>query len=149
MPDGCEDFEITCAGFGPELDAFRQLAGSGGVAHLVKFPGGVTEEEKLRLYGEADFFVTPTLHDTFGAVVAEAMAAGLPVVSTPNGAAEWIVDSKTGILCTANDATALAGALRAMLTAHAGFDRAGIRERVRALFSQPAYARRVRTALAI
>ena len=71
------------------------------------------------------------------------------VVSTPNGAAEWIVDNKTGILCRANDATALAGALRAMLTAHAGFDRAGIRERVRALFSQPAYARRVRTALAI
>lgn len=144
---GREDFEITCAGFGPELETFRLQAVSAGVDHLVKFPGGVTEVEKLRLYSEADFFVTPTLHDTFGTVVAEAMAAGLPVVSTPNGAAEWIVDERTGLLCAPNNSASLAETLTRMIAGCRAYDRSVIRERVRSLFSAAACARTVRTAL--
>ena len=144
---GREDFEITCAGFGPDLELLRRRAAEQGVAHLVKFPGGVTEEEKLRLFSAAHFFVTPTLHDTFGAVVAEAMAAGLPVVSSPCGAAEWMVDETTGLLCATGDGDSLAAALEEMFGRCPHYDRAAIRQRVQHLFGEAGYAQRVLAAL--
>lgn len=146
---GVENFEITCAGFGAGLEDFRRQAVEAGVDHLVKFPGLVTEEEKLGLYAESDFFVMPTLADTFGAVVAEAMASGLPVVSTPNGSAEWVVDEHTGILCRASDAESLAGALMEMLNRCDDFDRAVIRDRANQHFGVAAYTRGICKALSL
>jgi glycosyltransferase involved in cell wall biosynthesis len=63
-------------------------------------------------YHRADVFVLPTLHDGFGLVVAEAMACGLPVITTHAcGAAEWIDPGRTGWIVPAGDTEALAAAL--------------------------------------
>lgn len=48
----------------------------------VQFPGSVSDDEKWDLYRSADLFVLPTHSENFGIVVAEALASGLPVLTT-------------------------------------------------------------------
>jgi glycosyltransferase involved in cell wall biosynthesis len=80
-------------GTGPALERFR-----------AKFPEanylGVLEREELaRVYAAADVFVFPSRTDTFGLVLLEAMACGLPVAAYPvTGPRDVIGDSKAGVL---------------------------------------------------
>lgn len=70
-----------------------------------------------RLYATADIFVLPTLADCFPLVIQEAMAAGLPVISTNVGAiGEAVRDGETGLLAVPGHARALAAALDALIT---------------------------------
>ena len=63
-------------------------------------------------YRDADVLVLPTLHDGFGFVVAEAMASGVPVITTEKcGAAEWLEHGTTGWVVPAGDASILASAI--------------------------------------
>jgi glycosyltransferase involved in cell wall biosynthesis len=67
--------------------------------------------DPLSAYQRGELFVLPTLHDGFGLVVAEAMACGLPVITTEAcGAAEWI-DEGSGWVVPRGDEDALADAL--------------------------------------
>jgi glycosyltransferase involved in cell wall biosynthesis len=80
-------------GTGPALERIRE-----------KFPRvnylGVLEREELaRVYAAADVFVFPSRTDTFGLVLLEAMACGLPVAAYPvTGPRDVIGDSKAGVL---------------------------------------------------
>ena len=67
-----------------------------------------------RFYGAADVFVLPTPYDAFGMVVTEAMACGLPVITTTAaGVSEVVADGRTGILLEdVADGEALANAMR-------------------------------------
>ncbi len=68
--------------------------------------------ELREAYASADVFCLPTQGDCSPLVIAEAMAAGLPVISTPVGAIpETVRDGKTGILVPAGDDGALAEAM--------------------------------------
>ena len=70
----------------------------------------------LRLYGEADVFVLPTLADCLAVVLMEATAAGLPVITTDVGAlAEAVRPGESGILVDPGDAHALAAALTTLV----------------------------------
>jgi glycosyltransferase involved in cell wall biosynthesis len=63
-----------------------------------------------------DIFVLSSLWDPFPQVILEAMANGLPIVSTAvDGACEMIVDGETGILVPPGDAVALAAGIRRLL----------------------------------
>ena len=72
------------------------------------------DDPRLRaLFAAADVFVLPTSGDTMGLAIIEAMAAGLPVVSTRVGAVPEVVDDgATGILVRPGDVPALADALK-------------------------------------
>jgi glycosyltransferase involved in cell wall biosynthesis len=73
-------------------------------------------EALQRLYREADAFVLPTLADCHSIASLEAMASGLPVVTTRVGANPEIVEEgETGFLVEAGDAGALARALTALV----------------------------------
>ncbi len=79
-------------------EAFKLLVAGGkklGKKGRIYYLGKVKEME--RLYGAADLLVLPTRYDPFANVVLEALACGLPVLTTPeNGAAEIIRDGVTG-----------------------------------------------------
>lgn len=70
-----------------------------------------------RYYQAADLFVFPTAVETFGIVVAEAMAAGLPVVTTAApGVEELVQEGVSGRKVRPDDVEALAGAIRDLLS---------------------------------
>lgn len=67
--------------------------------HDVEFTGYKTGEELVSLLAAADVFVFPSLTDTFGVVLLEAMAAGVPVAAYPvTGPMETVVDGVNGYL---------------------------------------------------
>ena len=77
------------------------------IAHRVRFVGGVDDVRPY--YGAADLLVLPTLYDPFPNVCLEAMASGLPVItSTTSGAAELIDAGENGYVCAALDSATLA-----------------------------------------
>ncbi|MBF0159234.1 MAG: glycosyltransferase family 4 protein [Magnetococcales bacterium] len=81
-----------------------------GLADRVRFAG--SQADAAPFYGAADAFVLPSLYDPFANAVLEAMAAGLPVMtSTSCGAVDLIVDGDNGYLLDALDETALALAM--------------------------------------
>jgi UDP-glucose:(heptosyl)LPS alpha-1,3-glucosyltransferase len=102
----------------------------------VSFCGPVDDPRPL--YREADFFVLPTKHDPCSLVVLEALAMGLPVISTKlNGATEIMTDGVHGyVLDDPRDVNALADAMRKLLDP-AG--RAAMREACLALRPQLSY----------
>ena len=101
----------------------------------VRLAGEVDAATLAEHYDAADVFVLPTRHEGYGMAVAEALAHGLPVVSTPTGAIEELVGRDAGLLVPPDDVDALTAALWRVL------DDAGLRERLRA------GARRVRSRL--
>ncbi len=81
-----------------------------GVQDCVELPGVVTGESKSALFARVSAFCMPTFYPLEGqpVVILEAMAAGLPVVTTARGAiAEVVVDRVTGFLIPAHDPNAL------------------------------------------
>jgi UDP-glucose:(heptosyl)LPS alpha-1,3-glucosyltransferase len=88
-----------------------RLARSLGVEARVVLPGPMPDVRPA--YAGADLFVLPTHHDPCPLVTVEALAMGLPVVSTVfNGATEWMSPPAEGRVLPAVDETLLAGALR-------------------------------------
>jgi glycosyltransferase involved in cell wall biosynthesis len=73
-------------------------------------------EKLLQLYAEADVFVLPTRADCFGIVLAEAMAAGLPIITTRIAAIpEAVKDNESGFVIDVDDAEALRDRLQRLV----------------------------------
>lgn len=77
----------------------------------VVWMGAVPRSDVRKLYLNADLFVLPTLSDGFALTQVEALAHGLPVVTTPHCGAV-VEDGRTGFIVPARDAEALAAAVR-------------------------------------
>jgi len=90
------DIRLIVAGRG-DINKFKGIAGKYGIQDRVLFPGSVNEAEKI--YAAADVFVLPTIYDPFSNATLEAMASGLPVVTTQNnGASELIREGEEGFV---------------------------------------------------
>jgi glycosyltransferase involved in cell wall biosynthesis len=98
------------------------------------FPGFVRGQALARLYASADLFAFPSPNETFGNVVLEAMASGLPVLAVAaGGPSDLVVHGHSGWLCPPGDAEAFARALERLANdwglrrglAAAGLGRAG------------------------
>ncbi|HVD14472.1 MAG TPA: glycosyltransferase family 4 protein [Actinomycetota bacterium] len=90
-----------------DAEGLRILRRHGGLRHWV---GPVPRSEVQRWFGAADLFVFPTLAEGFGLVYLEAMAAGLPVVTTPNSACV-VRHGIDGLVVPPRDVDALCDAL--------------------------------------
>jgi glycosyltransferase involved in cell wall biosynthesis/predicted metal-dependent phosphoesterase TrpH len=100
---------LVLAGGGPEEDVLRERLGD----HAT-FLGWLSGEDLPRAYASADAFLFASVTDTFGQVLLEAQASGLPVVAVDaGGPASLVRDGETGLL-TAADPDALAAALIAV-----------------------------------
>lgn len=89
-----------------------------GISDHVQFLHGVPRRKLAELYREASLFVLSSSEEGLGLVILEAMASGLPVVSTATeGAREAVVDGETGLLTPVGDAKALGEAMSRLLGA--------------------------------
>jgi glycosyltransferase involved in cell wall biosynthesis len=96
-------------GTGPAADRLESLPGSIMTGHL--------EEAALAsAIASADIMLTPSTTETFGNVVLEAMASGLPVVSADAPSARaLLVDGETGMLCPAHEPEAYVNRIMSLL----------------------------------
>ena len=95
---------------------YESLARTMHVANRVTFAGAQTDPRPF--YGSADAFVLPTLYDALSNAVLEALASGLPVITSDRcGAGELVRAHDAGVVCGARDIEAIAAAMRAMLDA--------------------------------
>jgi glycosyltransferase involved in cell wall biosynthesis len=111
-------------------DGVRRRARDGGLSDRIRFPGSRTGRELARAYATADLLVLASHAETYGMVVSEALARGLPVIATEvGGVAEALGHADDGalpgLLVPPDDPTALGAALRAWLVD------AELRERLR------------------
>jgi glycosyltransferase involved in cell wall biosynthesis len=101
---------LVIVGEGPELDALRQLASGLGISERVIFAG--FRNDIAALIREFDVYVQPSIYESFGIVLLEAMAATKAVVATNvGGVPEIVSDGETGVLVSPENPGMIADAL--------------------------------------
>ncbi|MGI6367107.1 MAG: glycosyltransferase [Anaerolineae bacterium] len=110
---------LMLVGEGPEGPALRRQVQATGLEDRVVFAGAVPDEELPAYYALADVFCLPASErsEAFGLVQVEALASGLPIVSTELGTGTSYVnqDGQSGLVVPPRDAAALARALTLLL----------------------------------
>ncbi|MEX5718061.1 glycosyltransferase family 4 protein [Geodermatophilus maliterrae] len=138
LPDGVR---LVVSGIGPDLDEARARADD-----RTTFLGYVPPDEAPAVYRSADVFVSPTYSEGFSNTLLEAMASGLPTVSTDSvGVVDCLRHEENGLLHEPGDVAGLRAALDRLL------GDAGLRarlattalEEVRRLYSWPVLARSI------
>jgi len=109
------DWRLSCVG-SAERDsacahAIREAIRELGLGQRIQLVGEHEEAALGPFYDAADLFVLASHHEGYGMVLADALARGLPIVSTTAGAIPDTVPSSAGLLVPPGDAEALAGAL--------------------------------------
>lgn len=103
---------LTIAGSGPSADSLRALAESLGLAGAVTFVGRLDRDAMAEAYRKADIAINPSRVDNMPNSVLEALASGVPVVSTNVGGVPFIVnDGQTALLVPAQSPEAMAEAI--------------------------------------
>ena len=147
---GLRDWTLRIMGSGHH-DHVRQVAREHGLEDRITLSEHQGDEALRRELIEADLALLPSHSESFGLSIAEAQAAGLPVVAYDAGSVPEVVEhGKTAWLAPLHDVPALAAHLEAALRDPAAAHRAGLagRERVRAKFSWEKTAQRVLAGLA-
>ena len=93
------------------VERLRAQVAAEGLQDRVRLRGEVDEEGMDAEYDAADLFVLPTFHEGYGMAVAEALARGLPVISTQTGAIGDLVENGAGLLVPPGDVESLRAAL--------------------------------------
>lgn len=113
------NWRLTCVGslarHPPTVERLRARLSEDGLTDRVSLVGERDAAGLAAFYDRADLFVLATLHETYGMAVAEALARGLPVISTTTGAIAGLVGDDAGVLVPPGDVAALAGALSHVL----------------------------------
>ncbi len=135
------DATLDIVGGGSERGRLEALARDVGVADRVRFAGPLGEDELRDTLGSGDAFVLASRREGFGVAIVEALAMGLPVLTTRSGGPEEIVGPDDGVLVSAGDVDALAAALPAFAGGLARYDRHAIAARVAARFGRDAVGR--------
>lgn len=125
-----ERMHVCIVGGGPEKEPLIAQAASRGVASCFTFVGTVPASEMPKRVSEADVFVLSSRSEGRPNVVVEALAGGLPVISTDlEGVQGMVRNGDTGWLVAVDDADALAAALDQAITDRAELHRRGVRAR--------------------
>jgi len=113
-------WRVTIAGspdLSPETAAeVRQKIAAYGLTERVRLVGQLDELAVSALYSSGDIFALASFYEGYGMAFAEAMAHGLPIVASGDGAVADTVPPQAGFVCAAGDAKAIANALRTLLS---------------------------------
>jgi glycosyltransferase involved in cell wall biosynthesis len=138
--------DLVVSGIGPDVQAAKDRVTALGVAERVRFTGYASYDEAPRAYRQGDIFVSPTYSEGFSNTILEAMASGLPIVSTRTvGVVDCLGHERDSLLVEPKDVDSLTAAIARLL------DDAPLRTRlacraladVRRLYSWPAVGRQI------
>jgi glycosyltransferase involved in cell wall biosynthesis len=86
------DARLTVAGSGPKLGELQKLCAELQVTDAVRFTGRLENDDIAELYRDADILLNPSLADNMPISLLEAMASGVPIVSTNVGGIPYLVE---------------------------------------------------------
>ncbi len=105
------DASLVVAGSGPRLDTLQALCRELRIDRAVRFTGRVDNDRIAELYREADLALNPSTVDNMPISLLEALASGVPIVSTDAGGIPYIVEQDvTALLVPPRDPQAMAAA---------------------------------------
>ena len=108
-------FRVEIGGDGPERASLKALAARLGIGDRVTFCGWIEDVETF--LADADLFVLPSRIESFGIVILEAMACGVPIVATRVSGPLATLDEDTALLVPSDDPAAMAAAMMAAFEA--------------------------------
>ena len=115
--DRGHDVQLIVSGIGPSFDETQAVAEELGIADRVSFPGAAHYDVAHERYADGDIFVSPTYAEGFSNTILEAMACGLPIVSTHTvGVVDAITHDVNGLLHEPGDVLAQADLTESLLT---------------------------------
>lgn len=138
------DVKFVWLGAGRMLEQMQDKVQTLGLSGRIALPGYC--DDVGRFYGEAQVYFQPSLIESHGIAVVDAMAHGLPCVSSNvGGLPESVLDGDTGFTCSPNDVRGFADRITTLLGDHSLRDRMGNvgRRRAEALFTETIQERKI------
>ena len=116
------NLQLNIAGQGNLMNTLKSLTNKSGVADKVNFLGRVPAEEMPGVYRQNDIFIMSSAHEGMSNAMLEAMASGMPIITTPcEGVEELIADN--GIVVKNSSPDSMANAIKLLATDKDKYDR--------------------------
>lgn len=115
--------QLSIAGSGPQAQALRALTAELGLSECVRFTGRLDRDQMAELYRDADLMLNASRVDNMPNSVLEALASGVPVVSTDVGGIPFIVEHERSAVLVPPDAPEEMATAMARVLADSGFSR--------------------------
>ena len=146
LVDSGRDLRLVVSGIGPDVNAVGERVELLGINARVELLGYASYDQAPRVYHRGDIFVSPTYSEGFSNTILEAMASGLPIVSTRTvGVVDCLVDGRNALLVEPRDVDGLVAALARLLDDDATRARLANQalDEVRTRYSWPAVVRQI------
>lgn len=140
-----QDFRCLLVGEGPDFDRLKEYADILGLhAPLLEFTGLKTDTELITLLNHADLSVVTSNYETFGTVIIESLACGVPVLSTRVGIAPEVITEENGKMVTGFETDGFSSELSGMLDRCRSYDRKAIAGSLAGRFSSDEVGRQLK-----
>jgi glycosyltransferase involved in cell wall biosynthesis len=123
-------FKMTIAGEGVKRAEYENLVNTLNLGDVIHFTGEITDDKKLELLRNSDFFVLPSIHENFACVLTETLACGKPVLATSCGGPTDFVEPSNGILVEPENEEKLRDGILTMCNTSYKYDPDKIRQSV-------------------
>jgi len=104
--------QLLIIGDGPDKEELENYVESNNLSDRIFFKNSISPSTLANTYNECDCLVSPSTKETFGVVIIEAMACGLPVIATRSGGPQDIINEENGILVDYGSENQMAEALK-------------------------------------
>ena len=132
--------KLKLIGDGPLKHEIQNQIQKLGISDLVESLGYLPQKRIIEELHNSHFLVLPSDIETFGMVLVEAQACGLPVIATDCGGPKDIITAESGILVTPDSVSELVGAMKKLIRSFDKFDPSEIRNSVIQKFGAQSYA---------
>lgn len=138
-----EELHLLIVGEGPLKTELYKQSERDGCSNDITFLGQVDNKHLESIYKSCNCFVLPSDFETFGVVFAEALANGLPVITSNCGGPEEFVCEENGIVVTKNNIEELVNAMEYMVNNYEEYDRHGLSQYAKNLFSEDSVSKKI------
>lgn len=125
-----EKLHLSIIGKGPEHDRLQKLINTLQLNHQVHLGGELPRKVIAEKMQTSNFYILSSLQETFGIVLIEAMATGLPVLATKCAGSSDLINKKVGYIIEAGSAHALTQGIEKMMAEYQNFSSTEIRKYV-------------------
>lgn len=137
------EFRLKIGGTGIFEEYYKALCGQMKLTEKTIFVGGVNPKDRNKFFSDIDLFVLPSRYETFGMVLIEALAAGIPVVSTRCGGPEDIINEEVGLLTDINNSGQITEAIQKIYSNYKLYDAIKLRNYCIEKFGQGSFLKHI------